>query len=371
LYRAQTAIPKARAAVVALDGRRGRRSRAVRGDDNPTMRVALLGLGLIGGSIARALDVANARTRATPEGGSWEIVAWSPRGSGPRQAAAARIVAVAADSIGEAVAGADLIVLAAPPIDCLALLDALSRPGLDLAAGAVVTDVASTKVGIVERAAAVGLPFVGGHPMAGRETTGWAASDEALFVGRPWAITPGPTSTPDGTARVHALARACGARPVELTAADHDSAVAAISHLPLVVAAALVESVAGPAGGPDRADWAIARALAATGWTSATRLARGDVAMGRGIVATNGPAIVARLRDLEAILADWRTAIETGDDAAVERRFRAARGRLLAADATPTQTDPGPRDEAGSATADDVDATPGAATPAAADQPDT
>jgi prephenate dehydrogenase len=320
------------------------------------MRVALLGFGLIGGSIARALHAANAAADAAATDrtsvaatadrdqrrGRWEVVAWSPRGSGPTEATAAGIILGAAGSIGHAVDGADLIVLAAPPLDCLGLLDRLARPGLSLADGAVVTDVASTKAQIVERAAAVGLPFVGGHPMAGRETTGWAASDAALFTGRPWVVTPGPTSTPEGIARVRALALACGARPLELTPAEHDAAVAAISHLPLIAAVALVEAVVGGAGGlgadaghagvADRADWVIANALAATGWASATRLARGDVAMATGIVATNGPAIVERLRDLEAVLAAWRAAIETGDPVTVERRFGAARARLLVAD---------------------------------------
>ena len=98
--------------------------------------------------------------------------------------------------------------------------------------------------------------------------------------------------------RVEALAAACGARPLAMTASDHDAAAAAISHLPLVVATALVEAVAGHGDARDRPDWPAAAALAAGGWTGMTRLARGDEAMGAGIIATNGPAIAARLRDL-------------------------------------------------------------------------
>jgi len=113
-----------------------------------------------------------------------------------------------------------------------------------------------------------------------------------------------------------------------MDAADHDAAVAGISHLPLIVAAALVGAVLGPAGSTERPDAATARSLAASGWASATRLARGDPAMAAGIAATNVPAIVARIRDLEAILVDWRVQVERGDPTELTKAFAAARARL-------------------------------------------
>ena len=115
-----------------------------------------------------------------------------------------------------------------------------------------------------------------------------------------------------------------------MDAAEHDAAVAAISHLPLVLAAALVEAVSGPAGAP-RADWPQAAGLAAGGWRDMTRLARGDAAMGAGILATNGPAVAARLRDLRAVIDDWLAALERPggpDEAALADRLEAARARL-------------------------------------------
>ncbi len=277
------------------------------------MHIAFLGLGLIGGSVARAAVRAGYATRAT---------AWTPDGRGPRAAAAAPDRIEASSSARDAIRGADLIVLAAPPLACLALLDDLAGPlALDLAPDAVVTDVASTKAAIVDRARANGLRFVGGHPMAGRETSGFAAADPDLFRDRPWVVVPAEPGDAAADDRVAGLAAACAARPIRMSAAAHDSAVAAISHLPLIVSAALVEAMT---GGPD---WPAASSLAAGGWVSMTRLAQGDPAMGAGIVATNAPAIGDRLRTLHAVLGDWLELIEAGavDPAEVERRLADAR----------------------------------------------
>jgi prephenate dehydrogenase len=287
------------------------------------MRVALLGFGLIGGSIARAL-------RASGTG--WSIAAWTPTRSGPLAALADGTIDAAPATIEEAVDGADLVVLAAPPLACLDLLSRLDGSLRDrLADDAVVTDVASTKGGLLDLAARSGLRFVGGHPMAGRETSGWEASTEDLFADRPWVIVPADLRDVAARERVERLARACRAEPVLMTAAEHDAAVAAISHLPLVVAAALVEAVAGSTDGPARPDWPAADALAASGWQGATRLARGDVEMGAGILATNAPAIAARLRDLRTVIDAWLAELERADGpdpAALASRLAAARRRL-------------------------------------------
>ncbi|MBA2702102.1 MAG: prephenate dehydrogenase/arogenate dehydrogenase family protein [Chloroflexi bacterium] len=285
------------------------------------MRVAILGLGLIGGSIAQALH-------GKP---GWDVAAWTPAGRGPAAAVRAGTIGHAPSSPEAAVEGAQLVVLAAPPAACLDLLDELAGPlRTTLAPAAVITDVASTKTAIVLRAMALGLRFVGGHPMAGRETTGYEAASGDLFVGRPWVVI--PAGDLEATSLVIELVRACGAHPVEMSAAAHDDAVAAISHLPLIVAASLVESVAGGPAGP-RADWAVAEALAASGWRDATRLARGDVVMGGGIALTNSLPIAARIRALVQTLEDWLTVLEAPggpDPELVGERLRNARDRLLA-----------------------------------------
>jgi prephenate dehydrogenase len=289
------------------------------------VHVTFLGLGLIGGSLALALR----------EAGGWTAAAWSPSGAGPARALETGAIDTAPPTLARALADADLVVLAAPPTACLALLDLLaseSRAGLP--SGAVVTDVASTKSLIVGRAAAHGLRFVGGHPMAGKETSGFGAANAALFVDRPWVVIPAQVVDSDAIERVESMVRATGARPVRMEAAAHDAAVAAISHLPLVAAVVLVE-VAG--GAPDKAvspDWPAAAELAASGWRDATRLARGDPEMGAGIAATNAAALAARLHAYRDRLDEWLALLEaTGpaalpDEAAIRARFAAARDRL-------------------------------------------
>jgi prephenate dehydrogenase len=292
------------------------------------VKVALLGFGLIGGSIAYAL-------RRNPE--DWTIAAWTPTGAGPAIARAEELIDEAADSASRAIQGADLVVIAAPPLAALELIDQLAGPLIvDLAPDALVTDVVSTKSAIVARAQAANVRFVGGHPMAGREVGGFDAARAELFSGRPWVVTPASTARHGDRERIEAFVEACGGIPVAMSPEDHDTAVAAISHLPLVVAAALVEAVAGGAGEAERPDWTQAASLAATGWEGMTRLARGDVEMGAGIAATNAPAIAARLRDLRSVLDAWLVYLDGpgGPDAErIRARFTEARQLLLASDA--------------------------------------
>lgn len=279
------------------------------------MSIAFLGFGLIGGSIARALRAA--------DGAQDELVAWSPTGDGPRRALADDVLDRVASSPADAVEGADLVVLAAPPHECLALLDELAGPLRgSLRPGATITDVASTKGAIVARADSAGLRFVGGHPMAGREIAGYPGSTADLFQDRPWVVVPGTVATDEDVDRVEWLATACGAVPMRMEAVAHDLAVAGTSHLPLVLAAALVEAVT---------DGGLESRLTAGGWRDMTRLARGDVPMGTGIATTNGRALALRIRDVRAVLDAWLAELEGPDGpdgAAIAERLQTARDRL-------------------------------------------
>jgi prephenate dehydrogenase len=253
------------------------------------MDLALLGLGQIGGSVARA---------ALASGLAERVVAWTPSGRGP--AAARGDGVVSTSSAAEAVGAGDLVVLAAPPLACLALLEELAGPLRSaLRPDAVVTDVASTKAAIVDRARALGVRFVGGHPMAGREATGYEAADPELARDRPWIVVPSDDADATAIARVEALATSCGARPIRMSARDHDTATALISHAPLVVSAALAEAAAA------RPEWPVAAGIAAGGWAGMTRLARGDASMGAGILATNAAATASALRAFRDALEDW------------------------------------------------------------------
>jgi prephenate dehydrogenase len=289
----------------------------------PPGRIAFLGFGLIAGSIARALAAAASPVRP-------QLVAWSPSNAGPDAAVRDGVLAVAALDLADALEGADLVVVAAPPIETIELVAALGgRLRGALADDAVVTDVASTKTAVMAAADAAGLRFTGGHPMAGREVSGYAASSADLFAGRPWVIVPSEGADPAAVERVEWLAAACGARPIRMTAAEHDAATAAISHLPLVVAAALVEAVAG--ADAERPGWSAAAGLAASGWRDTTRLARGDARMGAGIAATNAAAIAAGLRNLRAVLDAWIADLDRAggpDPSRLEARLRGVRDRL-------------------------------------------
>jgi prephenate dehydrogenase len=298
---------------------------------NGLVRISIIGLGLIGGSIGRALH-----ERAEP--GAWHVTAWSRSSAPVRQALDDGTIDVAAATLEDALAGAEIVILAGPPLACMDLVDRLGGPlrGL-LSEDCTVTDVASAKGQIVARADATNLPFIGGHPMAGRELNGYGASLPDLFVGRPWVTVPGRHARLCDGERIGELIEACGAMQVPMRAAAHDSAVAAISHMPLIVSAAMVEAVAGGLGQPEREDWRAAEVLAATGWAGMTRLARGEPGMGAGIAATNSEAIADRLMDLRAVIDSWLADLERDGGPDADKllvRFTSARNRLLEADET-------------------------------------
>lgn len=301
--------------------------------ERPPARIAFLGFGLIGGSIAKALKARSAGDLGdAPSSGSRPyLIAWTPAGRGPAQAVDDGVIDAAAGSVAEALVGTDLVVIAAPPLEAVALVERLgSDPELRLEPGAIVTDVTSTKRAIEAAAARSGLSFVGGHPMAGLETSGYEAAVPGLFVDRPWVIVVPGHMPATAAGPVRWLAAECGARPIEMTAEAHDAAAASISHLPLIAAAALVEAVAGRG----EEAWRDAGTLASSGWASATRLALGDPRMGAGIVATNQVELATGLRALRASLDAWLAELDRPggpDPEALERRLAAARDHLAAA----------------------------------------
>jgi prephenate dehydrogenase len=289
-------------------------------------RICFLGLGLIGGSVALALREAGYRGH---------LVAWTPNGRGPAEALRRGAIDEATTDAASAIDGAGLVVFAGPVPAILNGLGSLAgRDRQHLASDATVTDVGSSKGLIVERAGASQLPFVGGHPMAGRETSGLEAATADLFIDRPWAIVPADSARPVDIDRVDALAAATGARSVRIDADAHDRAVAAISHLPLVLSAALVEAVTGSTAA-GAGDWPAARRLAAGGWRDMTRLAKGDPEMGAGMLSTNTDALLAQLRELRRVLDNWIDGLDPqqrrgGDAAWIEAQLDAARRALEA-----------------------------------------
>jgi prephenate dehydrogenase len=228
--------------------------------------VAIIGLGLIGGSLARALSRAG-----------YTIIGVD-RPAVRRRARAARAVAGTAAEPEGAARLADVVVLAAPPAENIRLLRRMARAGRP---GLVLTDVGSVKGPIGREADRLGLAFVGGHPMAGNEGSGFGASAATLFRGRSWILCPGRRAGSRAVAAVRRLARAVGARPVRMESAEHDRAVAFLSHVPQLVSWALRDAA--------RADPVARRRLsvAGPGFAGMTRLAASPPALWEGILAQN------------------------------------------------------------------------------------
>ncbi|HKE51907.1 MAG TPA: prephenate dehydrogenase [Actinomycetes bacterium] len=188
-----------------------------------------------------------------------------------------------------------LAVIAVPPTSVAAVLADLQ--GKDLAA--CYTDLASTKAYIqdeVDRLAVDPAGFVGGHPMAGRERSGPGSARGDLFVGRPWVLTPTARTAPDVLGHATAMAELAGATPYVMTPAEHDHAMAVVSHAPHVLAALVAARLADaePA----------ALGLAGPGVRDVTRVAAGDPALWREILATNSAAVAAILDAVGADLAE-------------------------------------------------------------------
>ena len=249
-------------------------------------RVAIVGLGLIGGSAALALRAAG-----------HHVLGYARREETRELARRLGAVDETPKTLAEA-AQADVVLLA-PPV--LAIRGLLRELAPHLKEGTIVTDAASTKSD-VERWAAETLPsgvrWVGGHPMAGKETSGLEHSDTSLFQGRTWCIVPPPEADPNAVRLVTRLAADAGASTLEIDAAAHDRAVAAVSHLPFTAAAALADAVI--------CDEVFERAasIAGTGLRDMTRLASGDATMHRDIVLTNRDNLVASLERYVACLQD-------------------------------------------------------------------
>lgn len=274
-------------------------------DDPPFHRIAIIGLGLIGGSIALAVRDRWPGTRVI--GIDRQAVLAHALGSGA--------IDRAVETPGEA-DDADLVVLAAPVRQNLELLVDVARRG----GGAVITDVGGTKREILQAASALDhVTFVGGHPIGGAERGGFAFARADLFRGRPWIFTPADDAPADVVERLFALARGAGARPSTMGAAQHDRLMAFLSHLPQLTATALMD-VAGSAAATD------GLLLAGRGLVDTTRLASSPAGVWRDICASNADEIGGALDLLIARLTVLRADLASGD--AIESIFEdAARWR--------------------------------------------
>lgn len=279
-------------------------------------RLAIVGVGLLGGSVAKA-----ARARGLAR----EIVGVGRDLARLRPALSEGALDRATTDVAEGVAGADGIVLGAPVLVNEALLGPVWRAA---PAGAVVTDVGSTKRGIVaaaERLAAGRreVHFVGSHPMAGSERSGYGVARADLFTGATVVVTPGDAADARAVKGVEEFWTALGARVVTLDPETHDRAVAAISHLPHVVAWALVDAVTRFEPG--------ALAIAARGFKDTTRIAASDPDVWREILTDNRAAVAASVAAFRRALDDLEALVAAGDGPALTAfltRMKTLRERL-------------------------------------------
>lgn len=252
-------------------------------------RVAMIGLGLIGGSIGLALHEAKAAREVT----GYDL----GKGICDR---ARRMGAIdqCSSTLADAVYGAELVVLATPVRAIHALLRDVAPV---LSPGTVVTDVASTKTQVVSWAEELlpsSVTFVGGHPMAGKEVCGVEAAEASLFHGHIYCLTPTPLTSPAAVKKVCALVNILGAHVRLLEVTEHDRLVAGVSHLPFLASVALMNTVA------EDSAWQEAALLAASGFRDISRLAAGSPEMYRDICLTNSTAIA---QQLDAYIAHLRT----------------------------------------------------------------
>ena len=262
-------------------------------------RVAIVGLGLMGGSLAKAL-LERSLCR--------EVVGVARRAETVREAMAWGVAHRATTNLAEGVAGADVIVLATPVRTILRQIRQLAAMSLD---PCVLLDLGSTKNDVV--AAMEELPShvqpVGAHPMCGKEMAGLAAAEPTLYEGAPWVLVPTSRTSPQAMALARELGVAVGGRPIVIDADRHDRMVAAISHLPYSLAIALILTVA-EIGAEDDLVWK----LAASGFRDTSRLAASDVRMMVDILLTNRDAVSDVLRQARAHLDHLADLLAVGDE---------------------------------------------------------
>ncbi|MCA2222570.1 prephenate dehydrogenase [Nonomuraea aurantiaca] len=262
--------------------------------------VLVVGTGLIGTSIALALRERGLRVLlADHDQGAVRLARELGAGEEWHPETHAQAASASGES-GESGETIDLAVLAVPPALVAGELLALQRNGT----ATFYTDVASVKVEPIERAAQLGCDmstYVASHPLAGREKSGPGAARAELFLGRPWALCPTPDATPEARAAVLRLVELCGGNPVEVDAAEHDQAVAVVSHAPHVTASAVAARLA------DASD--VALGLAGQGVRDVTRIAGSDPGLWLGILSGNATPVAEVLEAISRDLAEAATAL--------------------------------------------------------------
>jgi prephenate dehydrogenase len=275
--------------------------------------VAIIGLGLIGGSLGLALKRADLKgLRVVGYDREW--------GVGGRAARAGAIDRSVRD-VASAVRDASLVVIATPIVGTRGVIEEMAA---EVGEGCVVTDTGSTKTDVMAWADEL-LPehvhFVGGHPMAGKERSGLDAAEATLFEGAAYCIVPSVRADERAVKSVMAMAEVVGARPLFMDPQEHDSYVAAVSHLPLLLSTALFTLASESQAWPDMAG------LAGGGFRDLTRLASGDPEMSHDICLTNRENLLHWLDRFRDELAQYRELVKHDEEGLFKAFARAQMNR--------------------------------------------
>jgi prephenate dehydrogenase len=275
-----------------------------------TRKVTIIGLGLIGGSLAMAMKKNRLPVRITGSSGHLKTI---------RKALKRRVIGDGTMDLKKAVANADIIFVCTP---INLIINTLKTIAPHLKSGAIVTDVGSTKAVIVKDAERI-IPkkafFIGGHPMAGTEHTGLDAAFAGLFSGKPYILTPTKRTSRKALTTLKSLLFKLGAKVVELAPEVQDRLVAGVSHLPLAVAAALINSISGM---KDRND--LVR-VASSGFRDTTRVASGSPVFGVDLFVTNRDAVLSMIKAFKASLSELEKKISRGDRGGISRCLSSAK----------------------------------------------
>jgi prephenate dehydrogenase len=275
--------------------------------------VTIIGLGLIGGSIGLALGRGK-KSR-------WEIVGYSRRRATVANALSLGAIERGETNLKEAVRRAELVIIATP---VLTAKEVFSKIAPHVPPSCVVTDTGSTKVQVMKWAEEMLPPtvnFIGGHPMAGRETYGIQAAKADLFRRCTYCLTPSEKASPESIDTVVDMTKKLGAIPFFVDAQEHDNLVAGISHLPILLSAALVSVTT------KNPSWAEMSKLASSGYHDLTRLASGNPEVNSHICFSNRETILGWIDKFSQELERYRQLVAQGDERLEQALTEANRAR--------------------------------------------
>lgn len=273
-------------------------------------KITIIGLGLIGGSLAKAINKNSiCETLVGIDGNLNSIEAAKQEG----------VIQAGDTSIQEYVYDSDMIVICTPVLECIKTLHFLHGK---VKPDCIISDVSSTKLEIINCVNAMENPpiFVGGHPMAGKEKSGYLSADADLFNKATYLVTPSKSSTPDATKILTKIIKTIGANPILIEAEEHDKVLSGASHMPHIMAASMVTLL----NDPSLQKYQFEKFIGG-GFIDTTRVASSNPIMWEQILLSNSNNIIAHLEIMENIIKNLKTYIQEADSEKINQFFKTAK----------------------------------------------